>query len=380
MGPLTSLRVLELQGIGPGPFACMVLADLGAEILTIARPEPGALDDLSSGPDALGRSRSVVRLDLRDPEGRRAGLDLAANADVLVEGYRPGVTERLGVGPDACLARNSALVYARVTGWGQDGHLAATAGHDINYVALSGVLHQIGDTRPGHELRPPLNVVGDFGGGGMLAVVGILAALWERQRSGRGQVVDAAIVDGTALLAAMFSPSADTEAPAPSGTLLDGTAPFYRTYRTADGGLVAIGAIEPKFFATLLDVLELDPSTLPAQYDRPQWPRLAEAIGRVVASRTRDQWQEAAAGTDACLTPVLTPQEARRDPHLRQRDSFVEVMGQVQPSPAPRFSRSRLRSAEAVKPPAAAPADQLEAWGLSVDRARRFAGDGSWPV
>jgi alpha-methylacyl-CoA racemase len=328
--PLHGLQVVQLAGLGPVPHAARMLSDLGADVTRVERP--GAAADWSD-PDPAGE---LVELDLRSDTGRADLLARLSTADVLIEGFRPGVTERLGVGPLACLAGNPRLVYARMTGWGQDGPLAARAGHDINYVALSGLLHAIGSADGGPV--PPLNLVGDFGGGSMFLLVGILAALWERERSGRGQVVDAAMVDGVAVLGRMIyglhheGRWHDRR----EANLLDGGAPFYRTYPCRDGGYVAVGALEPQFYQALVDGLGLDPSTLPDRDDRTNWPALQARLAAAFGRRTRDEWAAVFAGTDACVTPVLTLDEAPHHDHLQARHTF-DAGGR--PSPAPRFSR-----------------------------------------
>ncbi len=339
-GPLHGLRVLELAGIGPGPHAAMILADLGADVIRVERPSGGLEMTSADAPDVLARGRRRVAVDLKDPAGRDTVLALAELADVLLEGYRPGVTERLGVGPADCLARNPRLVYGRMTGWGQDGPLVQRAGHDITYLALSGALHAIG--RAGERPVPPLNLVADFGGGSMLLVVGVLAALWERERSGRGQVVDAAMVDGASTLLAMVWSllGAGAWADERGANLLDGGAPFYDTYTCADGGHVAVGALEPKFYAELLTGLGLAGEGLPQQYDRAGWPELRDRFAAVFATRTRDEWAAVFDGTDACVAPVLTLHEAPDHPHLAARSTLVESDGVRQPAPAPRFSRT----------------------------------------
>jgi alpha-methylacyl-CoA racemase len=358
-GPLTGLRVVELAGIGPGPHACMILADLGADVIRIERPVPRP-DGATMDKGATLRGRTIVTADLRDPGDAPVVADLIDSADVLVEGFRPGVTERLGLGPAECLRRNPRLVFARITGWGQDGPFADTAGHDINYISLTGVLDNIG--RSGERPVPPLNLVGDFGGGSMLALVGILAALWERDRSGQGQVVDAAMCEGAGLLAQMmWSLRANGQwATGRGGNVLDGSAPFYDTYTCADGRYVAVGAVEPQFFAELLEILDLDAATLPDQYDVKGWPRLRGALTAAIASRTRDEWAAAFAGTDACLTPVLDYDEALAHPHLVARRSFVTVDGIEQPAPAPRFGRSANQMPRAARH--ADLADQVARW------------------
>ncbi|MQA78252.1 MAG: CoA transferase [Streptosporangiales bacterium] len=339
-GPLQGLRVVELSNLAPVPFACMMLSDLGAEVLRIDRAAHVSSMPYDAAGDALARGRRSVGVDLKTPDGREVLLRLAGSADVLIEGYRPGVCERLGIGPADCLARNARLVYARLSGWGQEGPLATSAGHDIDYLAVSGALWPIGPS--GQPPTPPLNYVADFGGGGMLAVVGILAALHERGRSGTGQVVDAAMVDGAALLStAVHGYRAGGIWNDERGTNpLDGSAPFYRCYACADGAYVAVGAIEPQFYGALLTGLGLDLDSLPDQYDRDWWPEMAEHLGREFATRTRDEWVGAFAGTDACVAPVLTPGEAPEHEHNAERGTFVDVGGQIQPGVAPRLSRT----------------------------------------
>ncbi|TDD42184.1 CaiB/BaiF CoA transferase family protein [Saccharopolyspora elongata] len=340
-GPLAGLRVVELAGIGPGPHACMLMADLGADVIRVERHSSAELIPGTAGaPDATLRGRRIVRADLKNPDDIARVRELIARADVLVEGFRPGVTERLGLGPDACLEQNPSLVYARMTGWGQDGPLAHAAGHDINYIALTGVLDNFG--RAGDRPVPPLNLVGDFGGGSMFLVVGILAALWERDRSGQGQVVDGAIVDGTSVLAQMMWSLRGTGnwSPGRGVNFVDGSTPFYDTYTCADGKHVAVGALEPQFFAAMLQGIGLDRAELPAQWDRSRWPELRAALEAAFKSRTRDEWAEVFTGTDACVTPVLTYDEALLDSHLSARKAFDTVAGIDQPRPAPRFSRT----------------------------------------
>jgi len=341
-GPLTGLRVVELAGIGPGPHAAMILADLGADVVRVHRPDAGPLERPGEA-DVMLRGRRLVTVDLQQPTGRELVLRLAGKADVVIEGNRPGVAERLGVGPADCRARNPRLVYGRITGWGQDGPLAERAGHDINYIALSGALHAIG--RPAERPVAPLNLVADFGGGSMLLVVGVLAALWERERSGQGQVVDAAMVDGSSLLLQLFWSllGQGRWTDEPGVNLLDGGAPFYDTYLCADGRCVAVGALEPQFYAALLDGLGLAQDQLPAQHDRDGWPVLRARFTERFAGRTRDEWAAAFADTDACVTPVLSFGEVPAHPHIRARDTVVEVDGLRQAAPAPRFSGTPAR-------------------------------------
>jgi alpha-methylacyl-CoA racemase len=338
-GPLSGLRVVELGGIGPGPHAAMILADLGADVVRIERPS-GGLDLAGGRPDHLLRGRRSVSLDLKAEDGRALALRLVAKADVMIEGYRPGVAERLGVGPADCHAVNSGLIYGRMTGWGQDGPRAHRAGHDLNYISLTGVLHSIG--HPGQPPVPPLNLVGDFGGGSMFLVTGILAALWERQRSGLGQVVDAAMVDGVSVLAqGMWAMRGQGIWSSERGTnFFDGGAPFYDTYQCADGRYVAVAALEPPFYQALLTALGIHEDELPDQLDRAGWPDLRARFTRAFLSHPRDHWAALFADTDACVTPVLTPEEARADRHLAARGTLIEIDGVTQAAPAPRFSRS----------------------------------------
>jgi alpha-methylacyl-CoA racemase len=344
-GPLTALRVIELAGIGPAPFCGMLLADLGADVVRIERTPANPADALPAG--CLLRNRRSIALNFKHPDAVEVLLKLAGTADVLIEGYRPGVTERLGVGPDACLARNPKLVYGRMTGWGQEGPLARSAGHDINYIALSGALHMIGTA--GGKPIPPLNLVGDFGGGGMLLAFGVLAGVIEAGRSGRGQVVDAAMIDGTAaMMSVFFALHAQGRVRDATGEdMLAGAAPWYDTYRTKDGRYVAIGAIEPQFFSLLLEKLGLDASRFagtgyPAvgEEARRRWPALRAALTEAFASRTRDEWCGLLEGADACFAPVLSLGEAPDHPHHRARGTFIEVDGVPQSAPAPRFSRT----------------------------------------
>ncbi|MBL8319990.1 MAG: CoA transferase [Burkholderiaceae bacterium] len=342
MGPLTGLRVIELASIGPGPMCAMLLADLGADVIRIDRTEPSGLGvPTDPSVDVTGRGRRSVALDLKRPEGREAALRLITRADILIEGWRPGVAERLGLGPDDCSARNPGLVYGRMTGFGQSGPLSQAAGHDINYIALTGALHAIGPSEG--KPVPPLNLVGDYGGGALYLAFGLMAALFERQRSGRGQVVDAAMVDGAASLLSIFHGLMaagrwnDSERGA---NLLDGGAPFYDTYTASDGRHVALGALEPKFFAEFAQRIGLPDRFVKRQYDAKLWPEMRAAIAAIFATRTRDEWAALLEGTDACVAPVLSLTEAPRHAHARARAGFVEVGGVTQAAPAPRFSRT----------------------------------------
>jgi alpha-methylacyl-CoA racemase len=351
MGPLHGIRVVELAGIGPGPFCAMLLGDLGAAVIRVDRVG-GSAGNLPGGfADLAGRNRSSIAVDLKQPDGIEIVLGLVERSDVLVEGFRPGVAERLGIGPADCHARNPRLVYGRMTGWGQEGPLAATAGHDIDYIALTGALAAIG--RPGELPVPPLNLVGDYGGGALYLAMGILAALVERSSSGRGDIVDAAMVDGAASLMIPFFQlrAAGVWSEERGANLLDGGAPFYDTYETGDGKAVAVGALEPQFYAALVDGLGLDPETLPPQYDRAGWPVLRNAFAAAFLTRTRHEWADIFAGSDACVAPVLSIDEARHDPHAVARQAFVEVNGVAQPAPAPRFARSTAGEPRPPVPP-----------------------------
>lgn len=363
-GPLAGLRVLELAGLGPAPHACMVLADLGAEVLRVDRRAPGVpiIDTPPSGPDPMLRGRTTVLADLKDPAEANLVRRLAGSADVLIEGFRPGVAERLGLGPEPCLAANPGLIYGRMTGWGQDGELASAAGHDLNYLSVTGLLDNIG--RPGERSVPPLNLVGDYGGGSMLLLVGVLAALWERERSGLGQVIDAAMVDGASVLGAMaWSLRAGGLWRSGRGqNLVDGSHPFYDTYWCADGGQIAVACLEPQFFAAMVERLGVDPEEVPPQWDRARWPELRALLTRVFATRSRDEWDRIYRGIDACITPVLTLDEAAADPHLRSRGTLLNHDGVDQPAPAPRFSRTRAPLPEPERRRPAGLADAVSVW------------------
>jgi alpha-methylacyl-CoA racemase len=334
-GPLAGVRIVELAGIGPAPFAAMVLADLGADVVRVDRPgRPNSVARM----DVLNRGRRSIAVDLKHPDGVEVVLRLAAASDVLVEGFRPGVAERLGVGPADCHDRNPRLVYGRMTGWGQDGPYAADAGHDITYAAVAGALAHIG--RAGQPPTPPLNLVADFGGGGMLLALGVVSAVLSAQRTGEGQVVDAAMVDGVALLMAPFFMALRSGffTDERGTNLLDSGAPFYDCYACADGRYLAVGALEPQFFAALLAGLDLDPDELGPQHDRDGWPGMRRRFSEVFASRPRGEWVAHFAGRDACVAPVLTTEETFADPHLTARGTVVEPDGVPQPAPAPRFS------------------------------------------
>jgi alpha-methylacyl-CoA racemase len=366
MGPLKGIRIIEIAGIGPGPFACMMLADLGADIIRLERPTgPRGVDAVPG--NVSNRSRRSVGIDLKNPEAVELVLRLVEGADGLVEGFRPGVAERLGIGPDECLSRNPRLVYGRMTGWGQDGPYASMAGHDINYISLAGALAHFG--RPGEKPVPPINLVGDFGGGGMLLAFGLVCGLLESKSSGQGQVVDASMVDGSATLMAMIHGlRAMGLWNLEKGTnIIDGGAHFYDAYETADGKYISIGSIEPQFYAELLRLTGLDGEELPHQMDRQQWPALKERVAAIFKQKTRDEWCALMEGTDVCFAPVLTMEEAPSHPHNQARGTFVEVDGVVQPAPSPRFSRT---PGAISRPPSAPGADTDEAltdWGLPED-------------
>lgn len=353
-GPLHGLRVIELASIGPGPHAGMILGDLGADVVRIERPG-GKLGGVpSTKREATLRNRRSVTADLKSDEGRELVLKLVSKADVLIEGLRPGVTERLGLGPEDCAKINERLVYARMTGWGQTGPRRLQAGHDINYISLNGVLHSIG--RAGERPVPPLNLAGDFGGGSMFLLVGILSALWERQTSGKGQVVDAAMIDGSSVLAQMiWGFRADGMWSDERGVnMLDSGAPYYDTYTCADGRHIAVGAIEPQFYAEMIKGLGLDGEDLPAQNDVGRWPELRARLTETIAAKDRDHWAKVFADSDACVTPVLSFGEVETEPHVTERDTFYREGDFLQPMPAPRFSRSVLPT---PTPPGQAGAD-----------------------
>ncbi len=375
-GPLAGLRVVELVGLGPGPFCGMLLADLGADVLRVDRvEEASAIDRSRPAGNPMHRGKRAVALDLKHPDGVEAFLRLTDAADAAFEVFRPGVAERLGIGPDDCRRRNPRLVYGRLTGWGQDGPLAARAGHDIDYIAVAGALDMLG--RAGAPPTPPINVLGDFAGGGMLLAFGIVAAIVERARTGEGQVVDAAMVDGAALMLAPFYGARASGAWGERGTnLLDTGAPFYDVYETADGQWVAVGAIEPQFYAALLERLGLDDEDLPDQMDTNGWPELRKRFETVFRTRTRDDWCEHVDGVDACVAPVLTPVEALGHEHARARHAFIELRGVPQPAPAPRFSRSAPSVPEPPEHPGEATADALCDWGFDDAEITRLVGTG----
>jgi alpha-methylacyl-CoA racemase len=380
-GPLSGVRIVEFAGIGPAPFCAMALADLGADVVRLdrlPRPRTGppkGVDALTVG--ILGRGRRSVGVDLKHPEGRAVALELVDSADALVEGFRPGVMERLGLGPQECLERNPRLVYGRLTGWGQDGPYAQSAGHDLNYIALAGALAPVG--RRGEPPVPPLNLVGDFAGGGLLLAFGIAAALVEAGRSGSGQVVDAAMVDGSAYLMTMMYELlgrggwVEERESNPN----DGGAPFYDVYETADGEYVSIAAMEPQFYAELLDRVGLADAELPAQWDREHWPLLSRRLAAVFRTRTREEWCALLEGGDACFAPVLRMSEALTHPHNLQRGTFTSVGGVPQPAPAPRFSRTPAAVARPAPEPGQHTDEVLAERGWSGERIAQLRRSGA---
>jgi alpha-methylacyl-CoA racemase len=372
-GPLAGLKVIELAGIGPGPYAAMLLADMGAEVIRVERPGAQA-SQVPPEQDVLRRNRRSVMLNLQHHDGVRTLLSLVTRADVLLEGFRPGVTERLGLGPEDCWQINPRLVYGRMTGWGQSGPLSAAAGHDIGYIAVTGALGAIG--RADEAPVPPLNLVGDFGGGSTFLVMGVLAALWEAARSNRGQVVDAAIVDGasslTAILHGMMASNLWSDRR--GANMLDGGMPWYDTYATADGEWMAVGALEPKFYGEFTQLLGIPDGVAAARSEQRDWPQLREAIAAAFLTRTRDEWTVVFDGTDACVAPVLSLREAPRHSHLASRETFLEVGGITQPAPAPRFSRTPSPVPSAPPAPGADTVDVLSSWG--VDDVGQLLADG----
>ncbi len=373
MGPLSNIRIVELAGIGPAPFCAMLLADLGATVLRIERREPSGLGVPTPPRFKLtNRSRHAIAVDLKHADGAALVLRLVERADALIEGFRPGVMERLGLGPEPCLAKNPRLVYGRMTGWGQTGPIAQTAGHDLDYIALSGVLSMIG--RAGQRPTPPLNLVGDFGGGALYLAMGVLAALIEAQRSGQGQVVDAAMVEGAASLATPFFGlhAAGRMTLERGSNDLDSGAFFYEVYECADGKFVAVAPIEAKFYDELLARLELDPAAMPPQHDRTRWPEGKAILAAKFKTKSRDEWCAMFAGGDACVAPVLSLEEAPRHPQAVARGSFVTIDGVVQPAPAPRFSRSPPAPPTPPEEPGANGIEALRDWGLSTAEIDRF--------
>ena len=362
MGPLQGFRVIELAGIGPGPFCGMMLSDMGAEVIRVDR-----VGGRGGRRDVLTRNRRSIAVDLKQPAGVEVVLKLAETADALFEGFRPGVTERLGLGPEDCMARNRRLVYGRMTGWGQDGPIAHAAGHDINYIGLAGALHAIGE--PGGKPVPPLNLIGDFGGGGMLLAYGLVCGMLEASRSGEGQVIDAAMVDGAAALMAMFFSMAGNGFKDQRGSnMLDGGAHFYNTYETKDGEYVCVGAIEPQFYAELVEKSGVDAKRFGAQMDAGQWAPFKDELAEVFKQKTRDEWCAIMEGSDVCFAPVLSILEAPQHPHNKHRATFVDVDGVTQPAPAPRFSRTQAEISHAARSPGADTRDVLADIGFDESK------------
>ena len=367
MGPLKGLKIIEMEGLAPGPYTAMLLADMGADVLRIARPIPmEANADVST--NFLNRNRISIPLDVKSESGKSALMDLISNADALIEGYRPGVMEKLGLGPEACFSRNSRLVYGRITGWGQNGPLAQAAGHDLNYIALTGALHSMGSKEGPPPV--PLNLLGDFAGGGMLLALGILAAIIEARHSGEGQVVDAAMVDGvSSMMTYIHSLKANSLWSDERGeNILDGSAPYYAVYETFDKKYISIAAAEPKFYKKMLELTGLSDAELPRQNDRGSWPLLREQLAKTFRSKTQAEWVAIMEGTDSCFAPVLSIPNAIEHPHNKAREAFINVDGHLQPAPAPRFMRT----------PAAAPTAEIslaeqsdlvldESWGVSPE-------------
>ncbi len=375
MGPLKGMRVVEIGSIGPGPFCAQMLADMGADIIRIDRKVP-AETPLNSMFNTMLRSRRSVTVDLKNSQGVETVLRLIEKADALVEGFRPGVTERLGIGPVVSLKRNPKLIYGRMTGWGQTGPLSETAGHDINYIALSGALHAIG--HKGQEPVPPLNLVGDFGGGGMMLAFGIMCALFETQQSGKGQVVDASMVEGSAAMLSMFygMMAAGGWSDQRGTNLLDGGAHFYSTYETSDNKWIAIGAIEPQFYKLLLEKAEIIDPAFEDQMDNSKWPELKAMLAAIFKTKTRDEWCDLLEGSDACFSPVLSFTEAAKHPHNIARQSFVEIDGIKQPAPAPKFSRTKPEIQGPPPTPGQHNESALVDWGFDKDEVQKLIKEG----
>ena len=378
-GPLSGYKVIEMAGIGPGPMCAMLLSDMGAEVLRIDRTADAGLGiSVQNKFSFLNRGRRSVALDLKRPESTEAVLKLIERADALIEGFRPGVMERLGLGPDVCMKRNARLVYGRMTGWGQEGPLAQAAGHDINYIALVGVLHSIG--RKGEAPVPPLNLVGDFGGGALYLAMGVLAALLETQKSGKGQVVDVAMVDGAAsLMTAIYGMHASGLWTDKRGeNILDTGAHYYGVYETKDGKYVAIGSIETKFYAELLRLAGLEGEKLPAQNDRSAWPAMNDRLTKIFRTKTRDEWCKVMEGSEVCFAPVLSMTEAPNHPHNRLRKTFVEHDGVAQPAPAPRFERTPGAIQRSPAKPGEHTEEALRDWGFNNSELERLKSSGAF--
>ena len=373
-GPLKGIKVVEMAGLGPAPYAAMLLADAGADVVRVDRHPPSPTSASSDGPwwDLLTRSRKSIAIDIKKAEGIEVLLDLVERADALVEGFRPGVAERLGFGPDVCFARNERLVYGRMTGWGQEGPLAQSAGHDIDYIAIAGALWPIG--RAGEAPVPPLNLVGDFGGGGMMLAFGVTAAILEARSSGKGQIVDAAMVDGAASLMMMTFAFRQIGlwGDGRGDNLLDSGAPHYEVYETSDGKWFAVGAIEPQFYAKLVELIGLDIAALPAQNDRSRWPEVKQKFAAIFKERSRDDWAKVFEGTDGCGAPVLSPWEAHEHPHNRARQTYVEIDGVVQPGPAPRFGRTPAKVSKPPSQPGTDTDEVLCSWGIGEEQIARL--------
>jgi len=377
-GPLAGTKIIEIAGIGPGPFCAMMLADMGADVVRVDRAQNVTGGNPASPPsDVLMRGRRSIGVDLKHPDGVETILALIESADAIIEGFRPGVMERLGLGPDAALSRNPRLVYGRMTGWGQDGPYSSTAGHDINYIALAGALDAIGNK--GGPPVPPLNLVGDFGGGGMFLAFGVVCGILNAQRTGEGQVVDAAMVDGSAVLMMMFHAfrAMGIWEDARGSNMLDTGAHYYDVYETADGKYVSIGSIEPQFYAELLRLTGLEGESLPSQHDKGQWPAMKDRLGQIFEAKTRDEWCALMEGTDVCFAPVLSMVEAPEHPHNVHRNTFLELDGVVQPAPAPRFSGTPV---SVQRPPSHAGQhtdEVLLEWGLDADRVAKLRDAGA---
>jgi len=373
MGPLKGTKVIEIAGIGPGPFCGMMLSDMGADVIRVERPD----NPMSMGrADILNRGRRSVAIDLKDPRGVKLLLDMVEKADMLQEGFRPGVMEKLGLGPDTCLDRNPSLVYGRITGWGQDGPLSHLAGHDINYISLSGALHAIGNK--GQKPVPPLNLLGDFGGGAMLAAFGMVCALLETRKSGRGQVVDASMVDGSALLMTMIYQfkAAGMWRDERGTNILDTGAHFYDTYETSDGRWIAVGAIEGKFYQLLVDGIQAADPDFADQNNQSKWPELKEKLADIFKTKTRDEWCDILQETDACFSPVLSMDEAINHPHNTFRNTFIDYEGVIQPAPAPKLSRTKPEIQGLPPTPGEHNSTALADWGFSDDIIKQYITDG----
>ncbi|MFT5032861.1 MAG: alpha-methylacyl-CoA racemase [Bermanella sp.] len=368
MGPLKGLRIIEIEGLGPAPFCGMMLADMGAEVISVSRQS----DDADRSAQISERGKRSIAINLKSPEGVEALLKLCESADALIEGFRPGVAERLGIGPDDCMTRNPKLAYGRMTGWGQTGPLASAAGHDMNYISLSGAQHAIG--RAGERPLPPLNLVGDFGGGGMFLAFGLMCAIHEAGHSGKGQVVDVSMVEGSAaLMHMMYSFKAMGAWEDKRGVnMLDSGAHYYDTYETSDGKYVSIGSIEPQFYALLIELAGLDKEEFAAQNDRSQWPALSEKLAAVMKAKTRDEWCAIMEGTDVCFAPILSMTEAPNHPHNKARNSFLEIDGVVQPAPAPKFSRTEPTVTASAKPAGSDTNDVLAGLGYGAEEIQRL--------